>query len=230
MKARKTELLFLIRLSSISLLLTLPFTASIQAQTSAMASTNSSADEVTGAPQALFQRDLWLASPASRVAANNALIEADKRLIKEFDLAWRLSGLGSTGRESVILIFRMFDGTFIGRSQGYSNQYKKFTFRLSPNSVAIVHTHPSVCDPRPSPIDRRVADNYNVPIFTITLHGMYVYDPATKETDKVLDGLDWLDASRSLLSFKRWFAGADRQIAESDPHYNTTPRLRGIQN
>jgi len=124
----------------------------------------------------------------------------------------------------------MSDGTFIGKSQGYTNQYKKFTFKMIPNSIAIVHTHPSGCDPRPSRDDRQVADDYDVPIFTITVHGMYVYDPATKKTNKVLDGMDWLNPSRSLLQFNRWFGSVASQFAESDSDHNTTPPLRGIQN
>src|SRR5262245_3915474 len=141
---------------SITYLLTLLFTASTRAQTPAIASANSSRDDVTSPTNSLSR------SPGALVPTNNALIQADKLLIKQFDSAWRLSGGGSTGRESVVLIFRMYDGAFIGKSQGYTNQYKKFTFKMIPNSVAIVHTHPSSCDPRPSGDDRQVADNYNV--------------------------------------------------------------------
>jgi len=172
----------------------------------------------------------WFAPPASGVPTNNALIEADKRLTKEFDRAWRLSAYGTNGREGVVLIFRMGDGSFLGKSQGFTNQYKRFTFTLASNSIAIVHTHPSGCDPRPSPEDRQVADDYNVPIFTITLKGMYVYDPATRKTSKVFDGMEWHDYSTSLLPFKRWLAGAANQSAESDSAYNKTPQFRGSQN
>lgn len=229
MKPLTKEFLIVTKLASITILLTLLFNPSTRAQTPEIASATTSRDDVTSAPRAFSRVDRWFAPPASGVPANNAL-EADKRLIKEFDHAWRLSGLGSTGRESVVLIFRMCNGTFTGRSQGYTNQYKRFTFKMYPNSVAIVHTHPSSCDPKPSRDDQQVADDYNVPIFTITLHGMYVYDPATKETSKVLDGMDWLDPSKSLLPFNRWFAGAASQIAESDSDHNTTTPLRGIQN
>jgi hypothetical protein len=117
-------------------------------------------------------------------------------LIKEFDQAWRQSLDGTNGRESVILIFRMTDGSYTGRAQGFTNEYDKFTFRWNPAALAIVHTHPNHSDPRPGAIDKRVADRYGVPNFTITSSGMYVYDPATKKTSKVLNGLDWLNLSR----------------------------------
>lgn len=117
-------------------------------------------------------------------------------LIKEFDQAWRQSLDGTNGRESVILIFRMTDGSYTGRAQGFTNEYDKFTFRWNPAALAIVHTHPNHSDPRPGAIDKRVADRYGVPNFTITSSGMYVYAPATQKTSKVLNGLDWLNLSR----------------------------------
>ena len=42
----------------------------------------------------------------------------------------------------------------------------------------------------------KVADKYNVLMFTLTVRGMYVYDPGTKKTSVVMYGLDWLDASK----------------------------------
>jgi hypothetical protein len=230
MKHLTKELLFVTKFCSITILLTLLFAASTRAQTPAIALSNSSRDEITSAPHAASRSNLWFAPPGSRMPANKALIEADKRLIKEFDHAWRLSGGGFTGRESVVLIFRMGDGTFIGKSQGYSNEFKKFTFKLRRNAVAIVHTHPSCCDPKPSREDCHVADNYHVPILTITVNGMYVYDPATKTTSKVLDGMDWLEPARAFIPFNRLFGREPSQIADSDAGNDAIPPLHGIQN
>jgi len=220
-------LLLVTKVCSITILLTL-FTALTRAQTPAIASVNTSRDEVSSSPPATSRLNLWFAPPGSRTPSNFALIEVDKRLIKEFDRAWRSSGGGRTGRESVVLIFRVCDGTFIGKSQGYTNEYKKFTFNFSPNSLAIVHTHPSGCDPRPSQADRHVADVYRVPILTITVSGMFVYDPATKTTSRVLDGMDWLEPAKSLVPFNRLFLGEDSQIADSDSGHDTIKPLRGI--
>jgi hypothetical protein len=191
------------QLSTITILLTMLISASARAQTTTIALATDPRDAGDAQPASPLKS--WFAPPRLPMPVNNALIEADKNLNKEFVQAWRLSGCGTTGRESVVLIFRMLDGTLMGRSQGFSNQYKRFSFKWSPTTVAIVHTHPNECDPKPSPTDARVADYYHVPIFTITISGMFVYDPATKKTSKLLDGLDWLNTSRYRDTFDSWF-------------------------
>lgn len=125
--------------------------------------------------------------------------EINRGVLKQFERAWRDSGNGTTGRESVILIFRMWDGSYMAKPQGYTNQYKCFTFRWNPSAIAIVHTHPNCCDPRPGERDKLVADKYRVPNFTLTSTGMYEYDPATRRTNKVLNGLDWMNPSALLI-------------------------------
>ena len=112
---------------------------------------------------------------------------------RELQRAWIVSGVGTTAREGVVLIFRMVDGSYLGKLQPFTNQYKQCTFTWNPAAIAIVHTHPNDSDPRPGAQDRQVADKYCVPNFTITISGMYVYDPATKKTSKLLNGLDWLN-------------------------------------
>ncbi|HWP44149.1 MAG TPA: hypothetical protein VNO14_12975 [Blastocatellia bacterium] len=114
-------------------------------------------------------------------------------VLGEFKKAWRVSKAGTAPTEGVVLLFRRSDGSYCGRSQGATNQYKAFTFTWPPNAIAIVHTHPNGSDPRPHSEDMRIADKYRVPILTITTKGMYMYDPGTKKTTKLLDGLDWLD-------------------------------------
>lgn len=137
----------------------------------------------------------WIWS--SRVRAGFGFLRRiDKAATKEFERAWMVSGVGTNGREGVVLIFRMGDGSYKVQSQGYTNEYQRFRFKWSPAAVAIVHTHPNSCDPRPSEQDQRVAEEYDAPIFTITSSGMYAYDPATKFTIQVLDGLDWLKPSK----------------------------------
>jgi len=136
-------------------------------------------------------------SPSSRMThRSDVLRKADDGLIKEFEKAWRISQDGTSGREGVVLIFRMGDGSYTARSLGFTNQYQRFTFKWNPAALAIVHTHPESCDPKPSEQDRRIADQLGVPNFTISIYGMYVYDPATRKTNKVMNRLDWLEPSK----------------------------------
>jgi hypothetical protein len=120
----------------------------------------------------------------------------DKSVVSEFARAWRSIGNGTQPSEAVILILRMRDGSFSARSQGFTNEYKRFTFGWHPATVAIVHTHPNGSAPTPQPDDISVAEKYRVPIFTLTIKGMFVYDPFTKKTSRVQDGLDWLNPSK----------------------------------
>jgi hypothetical protein len=133
----------------------------------------------------------------SRIAAGLGLLrKVDNEIIRQFERAWRISGGGSTGLEGVVLIFHLESGSYRGHSLRATCEYKRFTFEWDPAAIAIVHTHPNSCDPKPSERDQRVAEKLVVPIFTITKSGMYVYDPETKITRKVLNGLDWLKLSK----------------------------------
>ncbi|HEX8088558.1 MAG TPA: hypothetical protein VF762_06870 [Blastocatellia bacterium] len=120
----------------------------------------------------------------------------DRDIIKEFGKAWRNSGNGRTDYESVVLIFRMIDGSYRARNLGQTNERRSFTFRWHPGAVAVIHTHPNNADPRPQEPDCLIADKYGVPMFTITASGMFVYDPYTKKITRVQAGLNWLDPSR----------------------------------
>lgn len=140
--------------------------------------------------------------------------------MKEFEKAWQVSRSGTNGREGLVLIFRMPDGSYTGRSQGSTGEYQAFTFNWISNAVAIVHTHPNGTSPRPSEQDLRVADKYDVPIFTITISGMYVYNPATKIISKVMDGLDWLNLSKWTKETARKLKISRTQIAESSYKQN----------
>jgi hypothetical protein len=146
------------------------------------------------------------ASVFFRMSSKHTRTYIDRGLIGEFNEAWQLSGDGTNGRESVVLIFRMWDGSYQGKSQGLCNEYKKSTFKWNPAAIAIVHTHPNNCDPRPSANDQRVAEEHHVLMFTITISGMYEYDPATRKTSKVLNGLAWLDLASYPEGPKKWFA------------------------
>ena len=136
-------------------------------------------------------------SKAPRALSRADFVESkiDNKIVKAFERAWQRSGNGSSSFEGVVLILRMADGSFSGRDMGATNEYKRFTFPWHPAAVAIVHTHPNSSDPQPCDADIVAADKYDVPIFTITNRGMFVYDPGTRKISKVMNDLEWLDQS-----------------------------------
>ena len=119
----------------------------------------------------------------------------DTAVTKEFQEAWHFSRNGSDGFEGLVLVYPSTDGSILARSQGKSDEQKQFTFGWTSNIIAVVHTHPNGVDPKPAGHDLRLADRFGVPVFTITQRGMYVYDPETRKTSMVRDGLNWLDSS-----------------------------------
>jgi hypothetical protein len=121
--------------------------------------------------------------------------ESINRIANQFLRAWYSSAAGTNGREGVVLIFRKPDGSYTGELQPFTNEYVRATFAWNPAAVAIAHTHPNSSDPEPSRHDKKLADKFGVPIFTITQTGLYEYEPATKKTTKVMNGLDWANAS-----------------------------------
>lgn len=141
-----------------------------------------------------------LADRAGRTESFKSIVaelisKIDAEMVEEFRKAWVNAHAGASAIEGLVLIFRLEDGSYQARLQHKTNQYKKVTFSWTSDVAAIVHTHPKSSDPRPSSADREIADRCGVPIFTITLHGMYVYDPVTKKISRVMKRLDWLDPS-----------------------------------
>ena len=59
-------------------------------------------------------------------------------------------------------------------------------------TYAIFHVHPSNSDPAPSRNDREVADKYQVKMLTVHRSGLYEYDPVSRKTTKLRDGMRWL--------------------------------------
>jgi len=133
---------------------------------------------------------------AARINAGFVMSKFDKPIVESFGRAWRRVGNGTLSEESVVLILRMADGSYSGRDLGSTHEHKQFTFRWHPATIAIVHTHPNSSSAKPQDEDITVANKFRVPIFTITSRGMYVYDPSTRKTSKVMDNLDWLEISK----------------------------------
>ena len=124
--------------------------------------------------------------------ASFVLCRIDERVVLEFARAWDKSKHGIILQEALVLIFRMPDDSIKAVPGGHTNEAYGFTFEWNQAIIAIVHTHPNKSNPEPQGRDLLIADRFGVPMFTITVSGMYLYDPATRKTIKVLDGLDWL--------------------------------------
>jgi hypothetical protein len=123
------------------------------------------------------------------------LSNINEQIVEEFRGAWRQSAFGSNETEALVLMFRHPDGALKAVSAGRSKQAYKFSFVWNAAIIALVHTHPNKCNPRPGEEDILVARRFWVPIFTITRSGMYVYDPDTGRITMVKSSLDWLDSS-----------------------------------
>ena len=124
------------------------------------------------------------------------LSRIDKSIVREFEKAWWISSNGTNGKEGAVLIFQSLSGTYFAKVQRKTNEQRKVSFTWVPSAIAIVHTHPNKSDPRPSQDDMKLADRLNVTMFTISVHGMWAYNPATGKTTLVHQGLDWLDAGK----------------------------------
>lgn len=120
----------------------------------------------------------------------------DESVVNEFKKAWLLSGSGFAKTEALVLLYERRDGSILARSQPKSGEYKQFTFRWTADIIAVVHTHAKDDVPEPVGQDLQVADRFGIPVFTITQFGMYVYDPDTKKTSRVQQGLDWLKSTK----------------------------------
>jgi len=124
------------------------------------------------------------------------LNKVDEDLINQFRKAWAISKAGFDTREGLVMVFLMHGGRYAGRSLGATNEFAQVTFKWDPAGIALVHTHPNAINSRPSSIDELTAEKLGIPIYTITNRGMYVYNPTTMKTTKVMNDLDWLEASK----------------------------------
>ena len=123
--------------------------------------------------------------------------------LSEFRKSWDQVQHGLSPRESVILILRTSTG-YQARRLPPTNEYRQLTFAWHPATLAVLHTHPNNCPAPPQPDDIKIADKYQVLMFTLTSRGMFVYDPDTKRTTRVMDGLSWLEnASFQARAFNR---------------------------
>ena len=115
-------------------------------------------------------------------------------LVAELRRAWRLAERGDSNRETAVLIVRTPDGAYASELKQDPSGYQTVTFQVRPGVVAIFHTHPNRSPAQPSPQDIHNSDRLQVPNFTLTSRGMWLYDPAARKTTLVMPFLSWLTA------------------------------------
>jgi len=125
-------------------------------------------------------------------------LECRPEFIAQANKAWLNAGYGFRDTEAGFSIHGSFS------TPGYvpignTNEFKKITFRPTPNDYAFFHTHPSASSPLPSPapaVDQgylRPGDQAYVTVYTASRSGLYMSVPNTNPP-YVLErqGLDWL--------------------------------------
>jgi len=116
---------------------------------------------------------------------------------QEFEKAWDISVRGASTAEGLVLIYRKPDRSLLAVAQGRTSESRRVSFKWTSSVIAIVHTHPNRDSPRPSDHDVELSNRFQIPVFTITNRGMFVYDPSTGKISRVMNSLTWLPSKRS---------------------------------
>jgi len=133
---------------------------------------------------------------ADQTSAAAVMSRFDRGIVKAFREAWQRAAIGTLAIEAVVLILRNADGSCKATLPQPTNENRRLTFHWQPGTIAVVHTHPNSNSPRPSPADIEIAERFHVPMFTLTIKGMFLYDPATKVISMVQPGIDWMDEAK----------------------------------
>jgi hypothetical protein len=106
--------------------------------------------------------------------------------------AWIESAAGTSGMETA---FRLDGGRSDYRvvATRPTNQFMSQTISINRGETfAVFHVHPARSRPDPSGTDRAIADKYKLKIVTMHVLGLYQYDPVTRKTTRLREGLDWI--------------------------------------
>lgn len=115
------------------------------------------------------------------------------QVVKQFAKAWHDAALGTATVEAALSIHENSDGSYGAINHKPINEHRQITIPWNPEAIALAHTHPSDCNPKPSTLDMKIADRLGVAMITLTARGLYLYDPETKKVTKIMEGLTWLD-------------------------------------
>jgi len=135
--------------------------------------------------------DATAGSPDTQGSAAAVMSRFNSEIVKSFHKAWYHAGMGNAPIEAVVLIIRNVDGSCKAVLPDPTHQHYRFRFQWQPGTIAVIHTHPANGKPEPSATDIDVAERFHVPMFTLTIIGMFLYDPATNVVSRVQPGLDW---------------------------------------
>jgi hypothetical protein len=119
----------------------------------------------------------------------------DPQIVAAIRKIWVQSALGKYGIESS---FRLDGGQppFKVVLTPGTHQYRSQAISVIAGvTFAIFHVHTTRAEPYPSPADRAIADRHKVRVYTIHTDGLYEYDPITRKTVKVRDGIGWMTRS-----------------------------------
>ncbi|MFI5120431.1 MAG: hypothetical protein ACHQM4_08465 [Thermoanaerobaculia bacterium] len=128
---------------------------------------------------------------------------------------WEEAGFGGEPRERAAWVLAADAGH--ERWQAWPDEHgylrAHWTGPIPADAVAIVHTHPVVVDPRPSPQDIETARRVGVPIYTVSRAGIWKVEP---------------DGSIAAVDDKRWWVGCRSgacSAPERDPEFRSAAAL-----
>lgn len=104
------------------------------------------------------------------------------------DSGWSLNGPW----ERAAFVIQQSDGTITCKCWPSKHSYLAESFRglIPPNTIAIVHTHP-VQYPKPSRQDEDEATRLGIPIYVLTIRGVYKALPGATNAATVLEHEPW---------------------------------------
>jgi hypothetical protein len=117
----------------------------------------------------------------------------DAEVVSTLRQAWRLVEEGRSSREAGVMVSRETDGRYTAKLVFDPETFHQVRFTVTPDVVAILHTHPNQVGREPSPNDRANSDLLKIPTFTMTNRGLWVYNPKTRTVFQVMLMTSWLD-------------------------------------
>jgi RHS repeat-associated protein len=111
-------------------------------------------------------------------------------VINAMKKSWSQTSNGTSGLEAGFRLDGTSDSYTIVESPSSNTQMKQ-SMEISPTTFDLFHVHPNKADPNPSPNDINIANKFGIDVFTMSSNGLFEYDPKTKTTVKLRNGLDW---------------------------------------